>query len=354
MEQFFYCLAVFSFTVLLIVFLRGPAAAVGLVDTPGGRKHHDGAIPLIGGLAMAVAFCGVSLLVDDLFRKYLFCYLSVIAVAILGSIDDVKDIRAKIKLIWQIVAAAVMVLGGNIILVSFGNLTGMGDLGLGRLAVPFTIFAVVGLINAINMSDGVDGLAGGQTAVSSLWLGIIASMAGLRVQAFVIFLFLSVILGFLAFNARSPWRERATVFMGDAGSMMLGLCLSWFAIEVSQTPRAGVMPISVLWILGLPVLDTVTLMVRRLQKGQSPFQAGRDHSHHILLHAGFSHGQTTAIMVTFSSILGAVGFWGWWMSAPEWLMTCGYFFIFSVYFWGMRHAWRVSHFFAKIVPTAKI
>ena len=113
-------------------------------------------------------------------------------------------------------------------------------------------------------------------------------------------------LGFLYFNARSPWRAQAAVFMGDTGSLLLGLLLGWFAVRLAMADRPALAPITAVWILALPIGDTVTLLVRRALRGRNPFHADRQHLHHILLALGLSNGQTVTALVALSFALGAL------------------------------------------------
>lgn len=195
------------------------------------------------------------------------------------------------------------------------------------MALPFSVFAIVGMINAMNMCDGIDGLAGGLTATSLLWMSVLAYQGGRGLLTLELVILFGTTLGFLLFNLRTPLRGKAAVFMGDAGSMMLGTCLAWFAVNISQVPGpTGVAPppVVVLWVLGLPVLDTLVLILRRLRQGRSPFSAGRDHMHHIWTHAGFTSGETTAILALINLALGGIGVLGWKTGVPEWVMLVFY------------------------------
>ncbi|BAL23247.1 MraY family glycosyltransferase [Azoarcus sp. KH32C] len=279
--------------------------------------------------------------------KYGQAYLLVggLMLVALGVIDDLKDVAAKKKLLWQAIAALVMVVPTGNYLQDLGDLFGVGHVTLGVLALPFTVVAFVGLINAVNMSDGIDGSAGGLVATSALWLSVLASLAGRQLLALELVMLSGVTCGFLLFNLRTPLRKKAAVFMGDAGSMMLGACLAWFAVHITQSPIYKGLPpppIVVLWVLGLPVFDTVVLMCRRMRQGRSPFSAGRDHMHHIWTHAGFSIGQTTAILVTAQVGLGAIGVLGWHAGAPEWLLFVGYVGVLFLHRSLASHAWIAS------------
>lgn len=328
-----------------IIALKKPAERWGLVDRPSGRKQHDGVVPLIGGIAMIIAFVSTSLMASEGIRGQINLLIGLVLIVALGVIDDFREVSPRRKLFWQCIATLVIVVPNANYLHHLGDLLGLGRLELGWVALPFSVFAIVGMINAANMADGVDGLAGGLTASSVLWMIGLAYLAGRPLITLELMMLFGVTLGFLVFNLRTPLRGRAAVFMGDAGSMMLGTCLGWFAVNLSQvTGPTGVAPppIVLLWVLGLPVLDTVVLMLRRVRRGRSPFSAGRDHMHHIWLHAGFSAGETTAILVAVNFVLGGIGIAGWRLGVPEWGLLLLYFGVFLLHRSLARHAWIVS------------
>lgn len=342
-------------TALLISMLRRPARHWGLVDRPGGRKLHEGAIPLVGGIGMAAGYIVTMLLTSRFTYDQQNLLVGLAMLVALGVLDDFRELSAKKKLVWQLAAAAVIVVPGAEYLYHLGDLVGMGRIELGWFALPFTLFAIVGLINAVNMSDGIDGLAGGLVMTSAVWMAVLAVMCGFRLMVLELLQLMAVTLGFLVFNLRTPIRTKAAVFMGDAGSMMLGACLSWFAIHLTQFPAfvgENPPPVVILWVLGLPVLDTVVLMLRRLHQGRSPFSAGRDHMHHIWTHAGFSIAQTTVCLTVVNLLLGAIGVIGWRLGVPEWLLTAGYVGVFLLHRELAKHAWRVSTWLRVHKPHA--
>jgi UDP-GlcNAc:undecaprenyl-phosphate/decaprenyl-phosphate GlcNAc-1-phosphate transferase len=198
----------------------------------------------------------------------------------------------------------------------------------------------VGVVNSINMMDGVDGLAGSIAFVAFAWYAAIAAGSGLESQFKTAIVFCGAIAGFLAFNLRFPWQPHARVFLGDAGSLMIGFALGWFAIDLTQGPGRSLSPIAALWVLLLPLADCVSLMVRRVRQGRSPFEADRHHIHHYLQARGFSHGQSLAILVALSTAFGAVGYAGWHFDLPEPVLFYPFFFGFFAYHAWIQGAWR--------------
>ena len=327
--------------VLAIATLRLPATVWGLVDRPGGRKHHQGEIPLVGGLGIFSAFLvALPFTQGASFIQYFPLLVAMLILLVYGLLDDLRDLSSSSKLFFQLLAATLVVAWGGLTLDMLGHFPVLGEVTLGAWAVPLTIFAIVGLVNAVNMMDGLDGLAGGLALVILFWFGFIAALQGDGSTLAVIALLASAVAGFLLFNMRSPWRAQASVFLGDSGSLILGLALAWFALDLSQGDRVAISPVAFGWVLALPVVDTLSLMARRLLKGKSPFVADRDHMHHLFLRAGYTPGQTTAILVATSFLLGAVGVFGSLAGIPDVLLAVGLLVVAVLHFVFVRFAWR--------------
>ena len=332
----------FLLTVIWIKLLESHACRIGLVDKPSGRKHHEGAVPLIGGLAICASFLFSVLFLDVSLQHYHGLFAAMALLVAMGIGDDLHDLPAIRRLLTQIVAAALIITISDLKLRGLGDLTGLGNIGLGIWSAPFTIFCVVGVINGLNMVDGLDGLAGGIAFVAIFWLTVLVvplvGWSGL--DAKIMLLLLGAIAGFLFFNLRHPWRRCASVFMGDAGSMVLGLILAWFMIDFTQREEQIFVPIIAVWILGLPVLDTLSVMIRRILSGNSPFHGDRGHIHHILLSYGRSDVQTVYILLVFSTLLGGIGVAAWYLGVPEHVLFYGFVMLGGLYFCGSFYALR--------------
>jgi UDP-GlcNAc:undecaprenyl-phosphate GlcNAc-1-phosphate transferase len=334
-------------TLLVTPALIWAAHHYGLVDHPDERKHHETAIPLVGGLAMSIAIAvpaGWYLRDVDIFWGL---FVSVAIIVVVGFLDDRGGLSVRRRFLAQGVAGLIMALFAGAQLVSLGDLFGFGPVALGVLAVPFTIFAVVGVANAFNLSDGMDGLAGGLALITAAFIAAAAHFAG-KENTFVAMMILGgALLGFLCFNMRLPWQCRARVFMGDSGSLMLGFLLAWGVIRVTQAETNPLPPAAALWFFAIPLLDTVSLMLRRMLKGQSPFHPGRDHLHHILLRVGYTDSQVVRFILLVAAVFGLVGFVGWQMGVPDAVMFYGFLALFALYFYGVQHAWKLMRL---IVP----
>lgn len=329
-------LAISAAAVLVLLRL---APTLGLVDIPRGRKEHDHEVPLVGGLAIfAALFAAASLAGIAPTTAYFLVALSVIIAV--GFWDDVADLSARLKFVIQIVASVIMIWGAGVQLHTVGDLIGWRPIGLSIFAIPLTIFAIVGVVNAMNMVDGLDGLGGSLALVAFAWYALVAAGSGLDVQFKTALIFCGAIAGFLLFNLRFPWQPRARVFLGDAGSLMIGFALGWFAIDLTQGPGRDFPPIAALWVLLLPLADCVSLMARRVRARRSPFVGDSRHIHHYLLARGFTHGQTLGILVLLSAAFGAVGYVGWRLHVPDAVLFGPFFFGFFAYHAWIARAWK--------------
>jgi UDP-GlcNAc:undecaprenyl-phosphate GlcNAc-1-phosphate transferase len=337
---------------LLLTLLATPALIwaahnYGLLDHPDERKHHQGATPLVGGLAMSIAIAVSAawyLAGADIFWGL---FVSVSIIVVVGFLDDRGGLPVGGRFLAQGFAALIMALFAGAQLASLGDLFGFGPVALGVLAVPFTVFAVVGVANALNLSDGMDGLAGGLALIATFFLALAADFSGRERTLIALLILGGALMGFLCFNMRLPWQRRAKVFMGDCGSLMLGFLLAWAAIRVTQAEKNPLPPAAVLWFFAIPLLDTVSLMLRRMLKGKSPFHPGRDHLHHILLRVGYTDSQVVRFIHLVAVAFSLVGYFGWRWGVSDAVLFYGFLAVFALYFYGVQHAWKLMRL---IVP----
>ena len=313
--------AFFAVTVLMIPVLK-LAPHLKLLDKPGGRKQHDGDVPLMGGLVIFPVFVALCLVAGFSFVEYWPLYTGIFALLIVGFADDKRHVPAWVKFGVQSAVALLVVIMGDAHIHSLGNLFGLGAFGLGFLSLPFSLAAVVLLINAVNLMDGLDGLAAGSVSVMLGWLAY-GFYAGGDLSGFAMaVILLASIAGFLIYNIRSPFRARASVFLGDAGSLCLGLTLAWFAIEAAKdVDTPSLQPMSVAWILAVPIMDTCAQFYRRVRAGKHPFSPDRGHLHHHFIHAGVSHGRAVVCILALVFVTGAFGVMGVQLGLPLVVLT---------------------------------
>ena len=270
-----------------------------LVDLPDkSRKFHKRATPLTGGLAILISTLitgEVYVTLNDLrgfipdFTYYLI--VSSIGLVLIFLIDDIKGIKASIRLFFQAAFALFMIITTDVYIANLGNIFGFGDIYLGSFGIPFTVFCVVGIMNAFNMIDGINGLCAGCAMTALLFIGF---SSGLIYDSMLILL-IGTMIGFLFFNLRIVGKKRA-VFLGDHGSNMIGFWVAWSAIYASQTEIYKIDAMTMIWFVAIPLLDCIGLIVSRRSRGISWTTPGRDHIHHKLMNR-FSPEGTLAVII---------------------------------------------------------
>ncbi|MBB2916084.1 MraY family glycosyltransferase [Cupriavidus alkaliphilus] len=336
-----------SFTFLVsalgVLLLRPVAMVGGLLDRPDNRKRHQGAVPLVGGIAVTLAvWAGCLLFMRD--QGYYVALLGGLTLlALVGLIDDMQGMSPVAKLAAQLFAAILMTSWGGVYLTSLGDIFARREIVLADWGIPLTLFAVVSVINAMNMCDGLDGLAGGLSFIMFAWLAYLAGELGNAAAQRVCVIFCGAILGFLLFNMRNPLRGKLRVFLGDAGSLMLGYGVVWFAVELSQTRYNyghHVPPVVMLWVFGFVLIDLLTVVIRRALKRRNPLSADRTHLHHVLLRLGVGPDAIVWVIVISNALLGLIGVYGWKNGVSEQTLFLGFLGLTIAHLCVMRNAWR--------------
>ena len=233
------------------------------------------------------------------FSLFVCCFL----IMIFMIFDDFFNIRPFYRLIFQFLITIVMILMSGEYLSNIGNLFGYGPIDLQVIAIPFTIFCVVGLMNAFNMIDGLNGICASLALIPIIYLTFIGNFDyGLLIPA-------GAIMGFLAYNLGYLGKKRR-VFLGDSGSNMLGFAVAFICIEYSQNlnQQSNINPVTALWLVAIPLVDCIAVMMSRIFKGIMPFRPGRDHLHHKLLDLKIKPKKILYIIILLSIILALIGF----------------------------------------------
>lgn len=329
--QFFAPLLAFLAALVLVPPSLSFAKWIGLVDRPGGRKTHEGEIPLIGGLVIFSVFMIIGGFAYFEWEGSWPLLAALTVLLLVGGWDDLVQMHPWIKFFAQIAAACLIVLPGHAQIHYLGDLFGLGNFGLGFMAIPFSLAAVTLLINAMNLMDGLDGLTAGKSAVILGWL-MTACVFSHRWNIFLeISVLLGALAGFLVYNMRHPFRKKASIFLGDAGSMSLGLTIAWFSISLAKEPDPVLEPISVAWILALPIMDTCAQFFRRMRAGRHPFSPDRGHFHHHFIDAGLPVGRATILILTLGLVLGGVGYGGSALGVPQIILTVSWIALLFVH-----------------------
>lgn len=327
------------------------AHRIGLVDYPDARKVHEAVTPLAGGSALWVVFLLAALYVDGDNRFLQGMAIGGTLLFLTGLVDDLRELPATVRFITQIAACLVMVYFAEVRLADFGLLFWNDTLELGWLSVVITVFAALGVINAFNLIDGMDGLAGMIFMMAAAGMALLATDSTHLPVFLFLLMMLAAVLGFMAWNARLPWNGRARLFLGDSGSLLLGFVLAWCFIALGndqlQFGARAFMPMTAVWLIALPLLDTSTLIWTRWRAGRSAFRADRHHLQHAFLAAGFTVGQTWLAMTAMAVGLAAVGLAFELARAPDYLSFWTFLaFAFAYYFY-MRRSWAQRRFLGR-------
>jgi UDP-GlcNAc:undecaprenyl-phosphate GlcNAc-1-phosphate transferase len=327
-------------TIALIPIFKSLAVRVNVMDIPNDRKVHSYPMPKSGGIAMALGVLAPIFfwVPTDEFVSAVLIGAGIIV--LFGLIDDVINLEWKIKLSGQCAAALVVILYGGVKIKCLGMLLPDNVFLPDWFAIPFTLIAIVGVTNAINLSDGLDGLAGGISLLSFICIGCLAYCSANIVIALLSIAVVGAILGFLRFNTYP-----AVMFMGDAGSQLLGFLAVTLSLALTQG-NTSFTPLLPLILLGFPVLDTLTVMFERVAGGKSPFVADKNHFHHKLIRLGLYHTEAVLVIYIFQAFLVTFAFV--FRFYPEWFLLIFYIIfstgILSGFFVAKKRGWKFKRY----------
>lgn len=291
----------FFIAAALLLVLRPLALRIGLVDQPGGRKSHHGQVPIVGGIAMLGGILVASIMGGDLGHHGVVVVVASVFVMFVGLLDDLFELEASHRLFAQAVAAVALAFGTGFVVPDLGDLAGFGTASLGWMALPFTIISCMALINAFNMLDGLDGLAGGCAMIALAGFLALALLTGATTSAILSASLFGACVGFLIFNLPTRFNRRFRTFMGDSGSTLIGFLLACIALILVQPAGADIPPAVILWLLPVPIFEIFTTTARRVLRGLPAMSADSGHAHYRLVDAGFSVRLTFLIYVLVSA-----------------------------------------------------
>ncbi|MGN1402428.1 MAG: glycosyltransferase family 4 protein [Bacillus sp. (in: firmicutes)] len=290
------------FTSLLITpLVRKLALYIGATDKPNHRKIHVEAMPRLGGIAIFVSFLlGIAILQpQDQDMKALL--IGAFIIVIVGVVDDMVNLKASVKFLGQTAAALVVVLNG--IQVDYINLPFGGGIELGLMSIPLTLLWIIGITNAINLIDGLDGLAAGVSTIALITISAMAFIKGDIAVLSIGIILIGSTLGFLKHNFYP-----AKIFMGDTGALFLGYMIavmSLMGLFKNVTALSLIVPVI---ILGVPISDTFFAIIRRLVNKQPLTAPDKSHLHHCMLNLGFTHKQTVWLIYAMAASFGLMAF----------------------------------------------
>jgi UDP-GlcNAc:undecaprenyl-phosphate/decaprenyl-phosphate GlcNAc-1-phosphate transferase len=326
----------FFTTLIALLALRALAPSLGLLDQPGGRKQHAVATPVVGGIAIYVGLlCGLLAMGAHIPCAVLLGMGLLFVVG--GFIDDRIGLPPRLRFLKQLLFVLCLPLVLPWTVPQLGDLFGFGTVALGMFALPFTVLAIIALINGTNMLDGSDGLAGGCAAVGLAGLALVASWHGITQPLPALSVLLATLAAFLLFNLPLGINRRLRVFMGDAGSNFLGFALAYCALWIlEEGAHQAIPPALMVWMLPLPVFEIFYTPVRRLLAGRGFTGADSDHWHHRLRAAGWRAPGILALYLSFSLASVALGLLLH-AQLPDW--TLGYGFVLWFLLWNLLLRW---------------
>ncbi|WP_394242581.1 undecaprenyl-phosphate alpha-N-acetylglucosaminyl 1-phosphate transferase [Vibrio astriarenae] len=299
--------------VALIQLLAKQARRVGLVD-----RHSGDQYPLIGGICFFAATVGLLSTLEPLLpfqSEYIFCVTVLIC---LGVIDDRFDISYRYRLIIQSFLAGIMIFGLDIKIVDLGDLIGSGDITLHYTSHIVTLLAILGAINAFNMIDGIDGLLITQSMITLTAIGIGFMLAGSHEQMIFCFATSALLLPCLRANI-GRWGHKRKVFMGDAGSTLIGFTIIWLLIEATSqaSTEYSIRTVTALWLIAVPLMDMAHVILFRVKQKRSPFKPDYNHLHHVLIGLGLPEAKTRTTISLLGIYTAGFGLWGQITDIPE-------------------------------------
>ncbi len=295
------CLVGFLTTMAVMPIVIRVATDCRCLDVPGIRRIHKKITPRWGGVAF---FAGVlPVLISAGSDSSMTAYLAASCILILiGIIDDRIGLGWKAKLAGIVAAATIVIFKGNAVVHHLGTYEGIGSVDLGRFSIPFTYLGIIGVTNAINLLDGLNGLAGGVSLLGFLFLGIAAALSGNVPVAVLCFAFVGALGAFLRYNFPD-----ARIFMGDSGSNFLGFSLSLMAVFLTQNASFPVEPMFPVLVLLLPIFDTLRVLVIRILKRKNPFKADTSHLHYLIVRKGVSQSAAVVALWSMTAVFGCMG-----------------------------------------------
>ncbi len=317
----------FLTTLLSLILLRPYAIKFKLLDFPTDRKNHYGQIPFIGGVCIYLGFMISQIYLNEFDKTSTGIVVTATLILILGIWDDLVNLRAKVKLALQVLIVCLMIYFTDLKLQSFGFLFSLSyPIELGWFSIPITIIAVVGLTNAFNMIDGIDGLAGSLVLVAILGMFFSNMFNESFIITNILLSIAAALFPFLIFNIASY--PKLKVFLGDGGSLFLGYLVAW-ALIYSAENISNFAPSFALWCVLIPLFDFFCVVIIRIIEKRSLIEADRDHIHHLLEILGLSK-KITMIAIIFSALVMLI--FGLYIEKyyPTWSFTL-FFLVFSIY-----------------------
>lgn len=333
----------FGVSFFSVFFLKHLALKFDLLDIPDHRKNHIGQVPLVGGLSIFLGIAAAFLLFPASGTEITAFLVAAILIVSIGLLDDQFDLKVRHRLLVQLLASLVITLGSGVTIQTLGEFGAGGGLQLGWFSVPFTVFSIMVAMNAFNFLDGIDGLSGllfmiAMLAVISMCLLVSGSALANYIVPLVFFM---AVIPYMIFNLGLLGRHNR-IFLGDAGSMLLGLAAAWLIIRYTQGASRVFTPVTGLWFIAVPLMDMLAIVIRRPMNGKAPFHPDRNHLHHVFVDRGMSDRRALLMIGTLSLIFAGFGVVSEIYSFSQLSMLAAFLLIFFVYYQLMAHLEKLS------------
>nr|WP_240345590.1 UDP-N-acetylglucosamine--undecaprenyl-phosphate N-acetylglucosaminephosphotransferase [Pectobacterium brasiliense] len=325
-------IVVFLSAFVALFLVRKIAINVGLVDKPCARKKHRGNVPIAGGVSIYLAICVLFMLHSDWLPDFSLYMICITLLLVVGVIDDRFNLPVFPRFVVQLLVGGLMMYSG-LYLSSLGNVVFGYELLLGGFGYVITLFAVCGAINAFNMIDGIDGLLGSLACIAFCSLFFLFYSGSERQLGLWSLCMMTATLPYLFLNLGIPLGKKFKIFMGDAGSTVIGFTVLWLLILASQGESAVMNPVTALWLIAIPLMDMVAITLRRFLKGDSPFKADRGHLHHILMSSGLTSRQSLMIITLAALLFAVIGIISDRHHVSQTMMLGLFFVMFTGYFY---------------------
>lgn len=337
MLGFFVFLSALFIAMVLVALLMRWGHSLKLVDVPDERKVHGQLVPRTGGIGMVLGFAAAIFIWMDISRDLGLFLCGILVIACFGLWDDRTDLDYRLKFAGQLLAILIVVAPGCVVIERSWGGEALPD----WVSLPLTVFFLLGMTNAMNLSDGLDGLAGGLSLLSLACAGVLAALADAGALVLLVLAIIGATFGFLRYNTHP-----AQVFMGDTGSQFLGFGLGVLVIWLTQRGNTAIAPELPLLIVGLPIIDTLSVMASRMMRRRSPFKPDREHFHHKLLDLGFDHYEAVLVIYVIQSLFVVSAYLMRYESAWTILGYYGTLFVLIALFHPLAksHGWRLRVF----------
>ena len=323
----------FSVSFFSVFLLKRLAVKIKLVDTPDHRKTHVGQVPLVGGISIFLGISASFLFFPNSGAEITAFLIAAVLIVVVGLLDDHFELKVRYRLLAQLIAALIITVGSGVTIESLGIFGTEGRFELGMMSIPFTVFSIMVAMSAFNFLDGIDGLSGMLFMVAMLAIiSMCIRVSGSELSNYIVpLIFLIAVIPYMVLNLGILGGHHR-VFLGDAGSMLLGLAAAWLIIRYTQGRVEVFSPVTGLWFIAVPLMDMLAIVIRRSVNRKAPFQPDRNHLHHLFMNYGLGDRHALLVISVMSVVCALIGVFAEIYAVPEGSMLIAFLLIFFIYY----------------------